>query len=76
MTKNQTENGSRVALMVTPAYLVAIARAAHLAGDTELSRVSQAELRQRFGIRIAFDAEAKLTTGSRLLAKLEGTTNG
>jgi len=37
-----------------PAELVAIARAAHIAGDRDLEKVAKRELRNRFGIEIKF----------------------
>lgn len=37
-----------------PAELVAIARAANAIGDKELERIAKRELREKFGITIAF----------------------
>lgn len=71
MTKKRSANGSRAALLTTPAYLVATARAAHLAGDSELATIARDELYERFGIRLLFDKERTLTTGARLLALQE-----
>ena len=38
----------------SPATLVAIARAANVAGDRELEAVAKRELKDRFGIEITF----------------------
>jgi len=38
----------------SPAALVAIARAARLAGDRELERAAKEQLRSKFGIAISF----------------------
>jgi hypothetical protein len=38
----------------SPQALVAIARAAHLAGDRDLSRVARQQLRDEFGIDLRF----------------------
>ena len=43
----QTASGS-------PAELVAIIHAAHVADDKRLKRAAQAELRERFGMRVVF----------------------
>jgi len=61
------KNGSRKRLITSPAYLVAIARAAHLAGDGDLAKMAKDELRQEFGIEIDFARERSLTVGARLL---------
>ena len=66
-------NKSRKELLGTPAYLVAIARAAHETGDLTLATAASQELLSRFGIKISFsEPESKLTVGSRLE---EGDTN-
>ena len=56
--------GSRRELMQTPAYLVAIANAAHAIGDSALLSVTRKELRVRHGIRIAFDGESMQRTNT------------
>lgn len=66
MSKKRTSGGTRRELITTPAYLVAIARAAHLAGDADLSKTTQDDLRKRFGISITFHRENQLTTGARM----------
>lgn len=38
----------------SPATLVAIARAAHIAGDQDLERAARRQLDQRFAIKIQF----------------------
>jgi len=39
----------------SPAALVAIARAARLAGDRYLERAARQQLQERYGIRLVFD---------------------
>lgn len=45
-----------------PAELVAIARAAHLAGDRNLKKTAIDQLKDRFGISIKFPNKEKLET--------------
>lgn len=43
----------------SPAALVAIARAAKLAGDRDLERAARRELKERFGIELKLGSELK-----------------
>lgn len=45
----QTQNSDR-----SPAALVAIIRAARMAGDKDLERAAKQELSERFGIKLTF----------------------
>lgn len=47
----------------SPSSLVAIVRAARLAGDRELERVARQELRNRFGMDVTFTRAIEARTG-------------
>lgn len=54
MTQNQSSDRS-------PAALVAIIRAARMAGDRDLEKAAKQELSERFGIKLTFGTDPRLT---------------
>ena len=63
MRQTPAPPGTALPVNNSPAELVAIARAARIAGDRELERAARGELRDRFGIALTFHNAAATVEG-------------